>query len=788
MWTYSIEEDYTSGSQSFSVVVDSSNQFSADDQQYSVSFISMGWTGYGKFGRKYREAEYAMPADLTDLLVTQIGTFFDDGSVEDNAEITLDLSELGLNGVAVDLRKLSVHQRPDRDRELNDGVDSTSFGSVLTTIIGTEMDDYIIGSYHAETIRGGGGNDYIAGGGGDDMLFGDDGDDVISAGSGSDVINGGTGSDTLWFRYVWGSENPVGSLLAAIADEGDSTAEYFEDAQAFAELTSAYDIDPASIGIWVRMDADGDGPGAEGFAFTTFELFMEAGHENEGLQKNIFTDIENITIENYNSRSGGDEILLNSALVEGDYGDNEIITGRGDDWIFGGGGSDRLYGHTGDDHIYGGDGNDHLYSGDGDDSLYGGDGNDRIFGGVGNDRLEAGAGNDRLEGWNGSDTLSGGSGQDEVLGGRGDDTLYGNSGKDSLYGHAGADTLYGGANNDSLYGGQDDDVLHGGGGADILDGGGGNDTASYADSEAAVIVSLMDGTAVGGFAAGDSFVDIENLIGTSRGDQLYGDDGDNVLSAGAGRDHLYGGDGDDTLYGGADQDILKGDAGTNMLFGDGGDDGFLVSEGLDIIDGGSGNDRYDATLSDEGVTINLNEVNDEGYATAYGGLADGDLLKNIEQLFGSQYDDHLTGDGNTNLLEGNEGNDTLTGGGGSDILYGEAGNDTLDGGSGNDTITVGDGNDIVILNLLTGNSDVVTDFHRGDNKVRIVSDDTGTSLADYGVEARIVANSDGTTSSTELYLDTNDNGTYDLLVLRLSGFTGWDDSLHLDTSVQSDFV
>ena len=151
-------------------------------------------------------------------------------------------------------------------------------------------------------------------------------------------------------------------------------------------------------------------------------------------------------------------------------------------------------------------------------------------------------------------------------------------------------------------------------------------------------------------------------------------------------------------------------------------------------------------------------------------------------------DDYIIGSYHAETIRGGGGNDYIAGGGGSDILYGEAGNDTLDGGSGNDTITVGDGNDIVILNLLTGNSDVVTDFHRGDNKVRIVSDDTGTSLADYGVEARIVANSDGTTSSTELYLDTNDNGTYDLLVLRLSGFTGWDDSLHLDTSVQSDFV
>lgn len=787
MWTYSIGEDYTSGSQIFSVVVDSSNQFSADDQEYSVSFISMGWTGYGKFGRKFREAEYAMPADLTELLVTQIGTFFDDGSVEDSAQITLDLSGLGLNGVAVDLRKLSVHQRPDRDRDLNDGVDSTSFGSVLTTIIGTEQDDYIIGSYHAETIRGGGGNDYIAGGGGDDMLFGDDGDDVISTGSGSDVIDGGSGSDTLWFRYVWGSENPAGSLLAAIADAGDSTAEYFEDAQAFAELTSTYDIDPASIGIWVRMDADGDGPGAEGFAFTTFELFTETGHEDEGLQKNIFTDIENITIENYNSRSGGDEILLNSALVEGDDGENEIITGRGDDWIFGGGGTDRLFGHTGDDHIYGGDGNDYIYGGYGDDSLYGGDGNDRIFGGVGNDRLEAGAGDDRLEGWNGADTLSGGSGQDELLGGRGSDTLYGGSGKDSLYGHAGADTLYGGANNDSLYGGQGDDVLYGGDGGDVLDGGGGTDTVSYADSTDGVIVNLSTGDASGGFAVGDSFIDIENLIGTKNGDQLYGNDGDNVLSAGDGRDHLYGGAGDDTLHGGADQDILKGDAGTNMLFGDGGDDGFLVSEGLDIIDGGAGYDRYDATFSDAGVTINLGDVDDEGFAEASGGLAEGDLLKSIERLIGSHHDDVLTGDDDVNQLEGNMGNDILTGGGGSDVIYGEEGDDIIDGGSGNDVLSGGEGDDIFILNLIDGDTDVIGDFSRGNNKIRIISDDTGSSLADYDIEVRTDTNSFGTVS-TYLYLDTNDNGSYDKMILSLTGFTGWDDSLHLDTSVQSDFV
>ena len=88
------------------------------------------------------------------------------------------------------------------------------------------------------------------------------------------------------------------------------------------------------------------------------------------------------------------------------------------------------------------------------------------------------------------------------------------------------------AGNDRLAGGLDNDTLIGGGGADTLDGGEGVDTADYSASTEAVQVYL-DGTAgTGGHAAGDTLSNIENLIGSSYGDTLTGDDADNVIESG----------------------------------------------------------------------------------------------------------------------------------------------------------------------------------------------------------------------------------------------------------------
>ena len=93
--------------------------------------------------------------------------------------------------------------------------------------------------------------------------------------------------------------------------------------------------------------------------------------------------------------------------------------------------------------------------------------------------------------------------------------------------------------------------------------------------------------------------------------------------------------------------------------------------------------------SNVGVAVNL------ATGRGYGGSAEGDTLVSIENVFGSNFNDTLTGTSGANQLHGGEGNDVIKGGGGNDCLDGGNGNDilqsggfgtsTLDGGSGDDT-------------------------------------------------------------------------------------------------------
>jgi Ca2+-binding RTX toxin-like protein len=71
-------------------------------------------------------------------------------------------------------------------------------------------------------------------------------------------------------------------------------------------------------------------------------------------------------------------------------------------------------------------------------------------------------------------------------------------------------------------------------------------------------VNLQTGIASGGYAAGDTFLNINNLIGSGYNDKLTGDTGDNTLSGLAGRDTLTGGGGNDTLDGRSNNDTLIG--------------------------------------------------------------------------------------------------------------------------------------------------------------------------------------------------------------------------------------
>jgi Ca2+-binding RTX toxin-like protein len=265
-----------------------------------------------------------------------------------------------------------------------------------------------------------------------------------------------------------------------------------------------------------------------------------------------------------------------------------------------------------------------------------------------------------------------------INGTSGNDTLTGTPTADSISGQGGADTLFGGAGNDSLFGGGNGDLLEGGAGADLLDGGSGNDTASYASSNAAVIVSLLTNTGSGGDAQGDVLNSIDNIVGSAFNDVLTGNTGANTLWGGDGNDALFGGAGNDALFGGLGDDTLSGGSGS------------------DVIDGGTGVDVADYGASLLGVNVNL------ATGTGSGGDAGGDTLTGIENLIGSASSDTLTGNTAANVLSGGLGNDQLFGGDGNDTLIGGGGNDLLNGGAGIDTADYSASGAGVNANLLTG--------------------------------------------------------------------------------------
>lgn len=256
-------------------------------------------------------------------------------------------------------------------------------------------------------------------------------------------------------------------------------------------------------------------------------------------------------------------------------------------------GNDLIYGYNGNDTIYGGAGHDMIYGGDQNDTLWGGWGNDTLIGGTGDDTLRGEQGDDVLDGGWGNDTMYGGTGNNVFIPGQGNDKVYGEGDHDTVdystlaqgvnvtlhatYGQGTvtgrdglvkSDTLIsvekviGGQGDDTMVlsatteaaGGAGNDFFKSGSGANVINGGGGFDTVSYAGRAQAIEVDLARKTA----SDGDTLIEIENLIGTTQGDRLYGNDASNEIFGADGSDIIKGGGGTDRLIGGRGSDRLTG--------------------------------------------------------------------------------------------------------------------------------------------------------------------------------------------------------------------------------------
>jgi Ca2+-binding RTX toxin-like protein len=463
-------------------------------------------------------------------------------------------------------------------------------------------------------------------------------------------------------------------------------------------------------------------------------LILQEGTPNQTIDR--YSTVKSILVE---GRSGDDYIEFRGGVeafgdVQGNDGNDTIITGKGNDFLSGGQGNDSLDGGAGKNYATYSDSPNrvvvNLQTGRATQDGYGtqdilrniqnleGSGfNDNLTGDNNANVLDGGAGNDVLNGLGGDDVFLSGAGADRMDGGSGTDTITFLGSRDHVYinlsnqdvntfsefdnlpfdlaansgygadadgdqffrfenvqGSIYDDVLVAGENGGKIDGFQGNDFIIAGSGSDEFVASEGIDWLSYRLSNAGVEFSLQTGDGLGGFAEDDKIIQarFKGVDQSERFENLEGSNFDDALLEGDDNDNFIRGlAGSDTLSGLGGNDLLEGGLGSDFI--NGGSD-FGRRANTDEINGGGDTATYQNATS--GISVNLN-----GFGLGFGssGEAAGDILVGIENLIGSNYGDNLTGDAGDNDLN------PMLGSG----LYGEASEtDIVDGGAGRDRLTL----------------------------------------------------------------------------------------------------
>ena len=588
---------------------------------------------------------------------------------------------------------------------------------------------------NVDILEGEGGNDRIWGGSGDDTLDGGAGNDVLNGGPGNDNMKGGAGSDTIYADaddLVINGFGPVNDTDTEDVDEG---------------MEDAMDVDTLSYAKVENEDETGVTKSLDGGMITNIENVVGSDYDDT-----LTGDAQDNVIEGgagRDSLDGGAHGTMGDTLSYENSNDwvrvtlvtgETALTSRGHARDVTATNFENVMGSAHDDELTGDTGNNRLWGLAGDDEITGAAGPDTIEGGAGADELDGDDGNETDQTRSMADVLSY-AGSDAAVtvnlatasasGGHatgdtiatfevtikaededGDDTeidvstfeyVTGSMHDDSLTGDHRDNHLTGGGGDDSLRGGAGMDLLIGGPGADMLDGGedeGEKDnklpqTDTEADDPAAD--ASIDWAVYKG-AAGAVMVDLSTNMGT--GGEAMGDTLRNI-------ELIWGSENGDTFIASSRADIIEGDGGSDTVSYEASELGVTVNLEEDqqnrTVPAGTDADDPDPFPADAdpaevprtqtgvpSMPEGDGDVDEDNLET--NGAA-GDKLGSIENLTGSSQKDMLTGDEQVNVLKGMGGADTLTGGGNDDTLMGGDGDDTLNGGDEDDTLMGGDGDD-----------------------------------------------------------------------------------------------
>ncbi len=589
----------------------------------------------------------------------------------------------------LDIHAYGFTQRADNPdlikADFKDGDDSLIIQSDVTVnseIASGAGDDSLTGGAGTDNFNGEGGRDTLVGGIGDDILVGGSGNDKLDGGKGADTLDGGVDIDSVDYSQ---SNRDTGNGIEIHQEElflgiynstghgGDAEGDQLESIEHITgtDFNDLIEVDIKSdarliggYGNDVLISGDGNdlligGVGADkiiggiGSDATTYvtswagvDVDLERSVQRRGdAEGDVLQSIENVQGSGSNDVLHGDS---NQNVLDGTAG-NDSIDGRGGaDDITGGSGDDWIYGHANGSKLDGGEGVDDLLS------------YERHNAGVAVDlgNSEIGIGSffnspDRIvmdikatatsRGYSSFENLDGTNFADDLTG----DLFY-----NTIRGLDGADIINGDGGHDRLIGGN---------GADALNGGDGFDWVEYGDSGAGVTVDLQ-GVGVGGTAQGDTYANVENILGSRSADRLYGNGSDNII----------------------DPNLSPGGA-------------------LELIDGRGGTDRMVLNFSAPDIDVGTGVIGGIGAGVQNGVFihsnAASATLHEITFLDVEAMD--FTGTKSADTVRAKSGNDNIVTGSGGDTIYSGTGADNVDAGRGNDIVYVGTDTNFALTDLTT---------------------------------------------------------------------------------------